>query len=113
MGLKKRYSATQAARLLGVKPHVLRFWEKRFEIRPERNSAGRRIYSQDQVEKLRRIKFLRYDEQFTTRGARSKLAALSRVEHSKALPREHRATLLWLKKELTSLRDALSEPLSD
>ena len=48
----KRYTATQVSRLVGVEPHVLRYWEAKFEIKPERNSAGRRIYTEDQVQKL-------------------------------------------------------------
>ena len=105
---KQYYSATQAARLLRVQPHVLRYWEKKFEFKPERNSAGRRVYTQEQVDKMSRIKFLRNEEKLTIAGARKKLSALSRLDREKPGRKETSETLLWLKKELTELRDMLT-----
>ena len=105
---RKLYSAAEVSRTLRIKPHVLRYWETKFEIKPERNSAGRRIYTQAQVEKLAKIKFLRYQEKMTVKGAKSKLIALSRVAQGKPGKDQRKATLLWLKKELISLRDMLS-----
>lgn len=102
------YSAVQAAKKLRVKPHVLRYWETKFGIKPERNSAGRRIYSQEQIDKFGRIKFLRYDEKMTIKGARNRLSMLSRASQGKRLKGEDKALLLWLRKELTDLRDMLS-----
>jgi DNA-binding transcriptional MerR regulator len=104
----KYYSATQAARLLKVPPHVLRYWERKFEFKPARNSAGRRVYSQEQVDKMARIKFLRYEEKLTVRGARKKLSTLARMDHEKPRKSETRDVLLWLKKELIELRDMLT-----
>jgi DNA-binding transcriptional MerR regulator len=106
--LKKYYSATQAARLLKVQLHVLRYWEKEFEFKPERNSAGRRVYTQEQVDKMSRIKFLRYEEKLTAADARRKLGTLSRLDHEKSARKDTSDTLLWLKKELTELRDLLT-----
>jgi DNA-binding transcriptional MerR regulator len=109
MELKPRfYTATQAARLLKVAPHVLRYWERKFEFKPDRNSAGRRVYSQEQVDKMARIKFLRYEEKLTVRGARKKLNTLARLDHEKPRKSEVQATRLWLKKELTEIRDLLA-----
>ena len=109
MELKKKYfSATQAARLLKVQPHVLRYWEKKFEFKPERNSAGRRVYTQEQVDKMSRIKFLRNEENLTIAGARKKLSTLARLDHEKPRRKETGETLLWLRKELSELRDLLT-----
>ena len=109
MELKPRfYSATQVARLLKVAPHVLRYWERTFEFKPDRSSAGRRIYSQEQVDKMARIKFLRYEEKLTVRGARKKLSTLARLDHEKPRKTETKAALLWLRKELTQIRDLLT-----
>jgi DNA-binding transcriptional MerR regulator len=109
MELKRRfYTATQVARRLRIPRHVLRYWEAEFEIKPERNSAGRRIYSQTQVDKLAEIKFLRYREKMTIKGARAKLATLTTMDHGRKARNERKATLLWLKKELVGLRDVLS-----
>jgi DNA-binding transcriptional MerR regulator len=105
---KKLYTAAQVSRRLKVPLHVLRYWETEFEIKPERNSAGRRIYTPAQVEKLAQVKFLRHHEKLTVQGTRSKLAVLSRAPSGGTSERERKAALLWIKKELVSLRDVLS-----
>jgi DNA-binding transcriptional MerR regulator len=49
--------------------HVLRFWETRFpQIRPLKRAGGRRYYRPDDVERLRLIKRLLYDEGYTIKG---------------------------------------------
>jgi DNA-binding transcriptional MerR regulator len=107
--MKKLYSATEVSRLLKVEPHVLRYWETKFDIRPKRNSAGRRIYNQPQLEKLSKIKFLRYQEKMTIKGVKGKLDSLSQTGPGKSGRNERRASLLWLKKELIALRDSLTD----
>jgi DNA-binding transcriptional MerR regulator len=106
---RKYYTATQVSRLLHVEPHVLRYWETKFQIKPERNSAGRRIYNEEQIEKLRRIKFLRYQEKLTIQGARRKIDRLSHVAGGSPVPDDAKATLLWIKQELIAIRDMLTE----
>jgi DNA-binding transcriptional MerR regulator len=106
---KKFYTATQVSRMLHVEPHVLRYWEAKFQIKPERNSAGRRIYSEGQIEKLRRIKFLRYQEKLTIQGAKRKIDRLSRAASGSPAADDAKATLLWIKQELIAIRDMLSE----
>ena len=49
--------------------HVLRFWETRFpQIRPLKRAGGRRYYRPDDVDRLRLIKRLLYDEGYTIKG---------------------------------------------
>ena len=56
---------------IGVKPHVLRFWEKNFYIiNPKKKGvSGRRYYSSSDIEILILIKDLLYTEGFTIKGA--------------------------------------------
>lgn len=55
---------------LDVPPHVLRFWESRFpQIRPRKGAGGRRYYRPADIDLLRRIRKLLYDEGYTIRGA--------------------------------------------
>ena len=56
---------------IGVKPHVLRFWEKNFFIiNPKKKGlSGRRYYSSSDIEVLNLIKNLLYTEGFTIKGA--------------------------------------------
>lgn len=47
------YSIQVASKLSGVGTHTLRAWEKRYQaVVPDRNSSGRRVYSDEDVEKL-------------------------------------------------------------
>jgi DNA-binding transcriptional MerR regulator len=49
--------------------HVLRFWETRFpQIRPLKRAGGRRYYRPDDIERLRLVKRLLYDEGYTIKG---------------------------------------------
>ncbi|XAO71843.1 MAG: MerR family transcriptional regulator [Acetobacteraceae bacterium] len=60
---------SEVADLLHVPQHVLRFWETRFhEVAPLKSGGGRRYYSQDQIDLLRRISELLYVEGYTIKG---------------------------------------------
>lgn len=55
---------------LGVATHVLRFWETKFnQIRPMKATGGRRYYRPDDVEIIKLIKSLLYDNRYTIEGA--------------------------------------------
>jgi DNA-binding transcriptional MerR regulator len=59
----------EVADSLDLPQHVLRFWETRFpQIRPLKRAGGRRYYRPDDVERLRIIKRLLYDEGYTIKG---------------------------------------------
>ena len=67
-------SISEVSELVGVKPHVLRYWETRFSmLRPRKNRAGNRTYRPDEVKLLMRIKDLLYQRRFTIAGARRRL----------------------------------------
>lgn len=54
---------------LDLPQHVLRFWESRFnQIKPMKRGGGRRYYRPEDVDLLRGIKSLLYDEGYTIRG---------------------------------------------
>jgi DNA-binding transcriptional MerR regulator len=60
---------SEAADDLGLPQHVLRFWETRFpQIKPLKRGGGRRYYRPDDVEILRVVKQLLYDEGYTIKG---------------------------------------------
>ena len=55
---------------LGVATHVLRFWETKFsQIKPMKTSGGRRYYRPDDVEVIKLIKNLLYQNRYTIEGA--------------------------------------------
>ena len=64
----------EVAELVGVEPHVLRYWEREFRaIRPTKSARGQRVYSRRDVENLMRVRELLYREGFTIAGAKKKL----------------------------------------
>ena len=66
----------EVAELVGVEPHVLRYWEREFRtIRPTKSAKGQRVYSRRDVENLMRVRELLYKEGFTIAGAKKKLVA--------------------------------------
>ncbi|MHC1752422.1 MerR family transcriptional regulator [Humidesulfovibrio sp.] len=71
----KTYKIGQAAKLLDVKPFVLRFWEGEFKdvLVPVRTPSGQRAYTEGNVELVREIKRLLYDEGLTIEGAKKRL----------------------------------------
>jgi DNA-binding transcriptional MerR regulator len=72
---KKRYFAIrEASALCGVKPHVLRYWEKEFpQLTPKKRAGNRRYYQTEDIVLVRRIRSLLYDQEYTISGARSVL----------------------------------------
>jgi DNA-binding transcriptional MerR regulator len=71
---KLYYRIGEVAVLVGVEPHVLRYWEREFRnIRPTKSAKGQRVYSRRDVENLVRVRELLYREGFTIAGAKKKL----------------------------------------
>ena len=59
---------------LGVATHVLRFWETKFnQIKPMKTGGGRRYYRPDDVEVIKLIKNLLYNNRYTIEGAQQLL----------------------------------------
>ena len=73
---KKIYRIGEAAALLELKDYVLRFWETEFsQLVPVRTEKGQRLYSEENIALLRRIKYLLHEQGMTIEGARRVLAA--------------------------------------
>lgn len=71
---KLYYSISEVSDLVGVKPHVLRYWETQFKmLRPRKGRGGARMYKKRDIEVLFDIKQLLYDQRFTIAGARRKI----------------------------------------
>ncbi len=75
------------ARLAGIKPYVLRFWETEFPaLDPKKSGTGHRLYRRKDVQLVLEIKRLLYEKRFTIEGARKFLDARSRTEESAPPP---------------------------
>ena len=72
---KKYFRIGEVSSLVGVDPHVLRYWETEFKIiRPRRARSNQRLYRRRDVENLLRIRCLLHDEGYTISGARKLLS---------------------------------------
>lgn len=70
----RQYKIGEVCKLADVQPYVLRYWETEFTaLAPSKSGGGQRIYSQQEVDTVLRIKELLYKEGFTIAGAKKKL----------------------------------------
>jgi len=69
----------EVAKLAGIKPYVLRFWETEFPgLGPKKSGTGHRLYRRKDVELVLEIKRLLYEKRFTIEGARKLLESKPR-----------------------------------
>lgn len=69
-----KYSVGDVERLLGLKVHIIRYWERAVPlIQPKRDNGGRRRYSNRDLQILLRVKHLIQERHFTLEGARDQL----------------------------------------
>lgn len=120
--VKLYYRIGEVSEIVGVQPHVLRYWETEFRsIRPQKSSKGQRVYSRRDVEKLLRVKDLLKNQGFTIAGARKRLseptdsvalapAPVAVVEEPSAdrSAKDMRKELLGLREELVRMLDEIS-----
>ena len=72
--MAKQYAIGEVSQLLGVKTHVIRYWEDEIPfIAPKKSKSGRRIYTDRELQLLLRLKHLLYEKRFTIEGAREKI----------------------------------------
>jgi UDP-N-acetylglucosamine/UDP-N-acetylgalactosamine diphosphorylase len=67
----KSWSIGEVARFLGVKPHVIRYWEGELPLlSPRKGLSGRREYTANEIRLLLRFRHLLYERKFTVEGAK-------------------------------------------
>lgn len=111
---------SEVATELDLPQHVLRFWESKFsQIKPLKRGGGRRFYRPEDVDQLRQIRALLYEDGYTIKGVQkllregqkrsqkseTKTATTAKVA---ALPTETQRELEGLLTELEELRNILS-----
>lgn len=71
---KRYYSISEVSEMMELKAHILRFWESEFSaLRPRKNRAGNRAYTERDIKIVMLIKNLLYEEKFTIEGAKNRL----------------------------------------
>lgn len=107
-------SISEVAELVGVKQHVLRYWETQFSmLRPRKNRAGNRMYRPDEIKLLLHIRELLYGRRYTIAGARRTLLD-ERKENTPQVEMgfddaERKLVIHEVKTELRQLADRLRE----
>jgi DNA-binding transcriptional MerR regulator len=116
--VKLYYRIGEVSEIVGVEPHVLRYWETEFRsIRPQKSRKGQRIYSRRDVEKLLRVKDLLYNHGFTIAGARKRLRdpnekaapapAVVQEAPARTAPSEVRGALQDIRREIVAMLNEL------
>lgn len=97
----KRLRIGDAAKLLGLEPYVLRYWESEFpQLAPLRTEKGQRLYSEQDLELIRTIQALLYEEGLTIEGAKRRLEDTA----------QFRKMTQGIAQELQSIRELLAIP---
>jgi DNA-binding transcriptional MerR regulator len=111
---KRYYSISEVAEMLDLKQHILRYWEKEFpQLKPRKNRAGNRAYTENDIRTLTRIKELLHDEKFTIKGAKSQLGSVAdEADDQFSIPFEKiriRNELAEIKQEILKLIEQVKE----
>jgi DNA-binding transcriptional MerR regulator len=100
--------------LVGVEPHVLRYWETEFPtVGPKKSGTGHRMYRRKEVELLLKIKYLLYEKKFTIEGARQYLHSEAKLAKRKRSMRLEQRDLFsgdaWpeIRRELAAILEIL------
>ena len=99
---KKYFSISEVSSLCEIKPHTLRFWEKEFShLKPVTRKGSRRYYQKQDIEQIKQIYYLLYEEGMTIAGAKKNLKSLKikdlKENTSKAIVQELEGLLKEIK----------------
>lgn len=65
------YSIKEVSEMTGIAPHILRYWETQFPfLKIKRDLTGRRIYSDKDIDKIKYIQTLLYQEGYKIKGVK-------------------------------------------
>lgn len=105
---KEYYRVSEVSQIIGVKPHVLRFWQSEFTyVRPKKSGNGHWVYTRKDVQTLNTIRHLLYEEKYSIKGAKKRLKELragGQTAPVQSIPlRDTQESLKRLSKELKDL----------
>jgi DNA-binding transcriptional MerR regulator len=108
---KEFFSIKEVATMLNLKPYILRYWEKEFAmLKPKRNRVGRRYYSKKDIDIVKLIKSILYEQGYTIAGAKKKLVTLSEGPEQLSLPLGSRSKVLReIRNELKKISNMIED----
>jgi MerR family transcriptional regulator/heat shock protein HspR len=77
---KPRYVISVAASMIGIEAHTLRYYERLGLVQPERSSGNIRLYSEEDIDRLRYIKALMSDCGVNLAGVEVALKLMQRMK---------------------------------
>lgn len=106
---KEFFSIKEVADMLELKPYILRYWEKEFSIlRPKRNRVGRRYYTKKDIDIVRMIKSILYEQGHTIAGAKKRIVQMIEGPEQLSLPlRSKNKVLREIQEELKKLSNMM------
>ena len=101
---KRYFTIGEVSKITHIKTHILRYWEKEFEVlEPIKRKGNRRYYTQNDILTILKINDLISSEGFTIEGAKQKLLSKSNS------PETEDHSLLLLKKDIEKIIDVLEK----
>ena len=101
---KRYFTIGEVSKITHIKTHILRYWEKEFEVlEPIKRKGNRRYYTQNDILTILKINDLISSHGFTIEGAKQKLLSTSNSSSTE----DH--TLLLLKKDIQKIIDVLDK----
>lgn len=107
---KKFYTLSQVSRQTNIKIHTLKYWCREFNFSLTKNSSGRKIFSQKDIDKVLLIKHLRQQEKLTLNGIKRRLKEMKDLPISKQ-GGKYRQKILWIQKELLAVKNLLQQQI--
>ena len=102
---KQYFTIGEVSKELDLSTSLIRFWETEFrEINPKKNRSGNRVYTEKDIEMLRKIHFLLKVKKFTIKGAKERL---KQEQENLAKEVQLRDTLIKLRTFLLELKESL------
>ena len=101
---KRYFTIGEVSKITHIKTHILRYWEKEFEVlEPTKRTGNRRYYTQNDILTILKINDLISSHGFTIEGAKQKLLSTSNTSNAQD------PTLLLLKKDIQKIIDVLDK----
>ncbi|GAB4255926.1 MAG: MerR family transcriptional regulator [Deferrisomatales bacterium] len=107
---KLYYRIGEVAEIVGVKPHVLRYWETEFRfLSPQKNEGNQRLYTQKDLQKVFTIKKLLYEDRYTVAGAKRRFREEWKSVQQAGQSGKRRHLLEQIRREIDELLGLLGE----
>lgn len=116
---KLYYSISEVSKITNIEQYVLRYWETEFEqLKPQKNRAGNRIYTNKDIQLILYIKTLLRDKKYTIEGAKKIMEDYSpekviqssepeKITHENIIPQEITKENSNLYKDLEEVKSLL------